>query len=120
MAKKAGDRTLLRHINGALPAAVLGVGEPLIYSVMLPLGRPFVTAGIGAGFGGAFIMLMQVASTTWGPSGVLGAFVMTEGPLGAVKSVLCYLAGLVISMAAGYVVTSLFVRPKGMTGKTDG
>ena len=112
LARKKGDKKLLHVINGALPAGVLGVGEPLIYGVTMPLGRPFVTAGIGAGFGGAYIMLMRVASTTWGPSGLLGAFVMTEGPYGAVASVTHYLIGLMISCAAGYVITYLSMRKR--------
>ena len=116
-ARKGKERTLLRNINGSLPAAVLGIGEPLIYSVMLPLGKPFITAGIGAGFGGAFVMLMQIGSTTWGPSGVLGAFVMTEGPKGPAVSVLCYLIGLAISAAAGFLVTALTLKEKDITGK---
>lgn len=106
-AKNAGNHRLCQVINGALPAAVLGVGEPLIYGVTLPLGTPFITAGLGAGFGGAFVMLMQVASTTWGPSGLLGALVMTEGPNGAVLSIACYMIGLLISCAAGYLITAL-------------
>jgi len=109
-ARKKGDRKLLRVINGALPAGVLGVGEPLIYGVTMPLGKPFITAGIGAGFGGAFVMLMRVASTTWGPSGLLGAFVMTEGPHGAVASVGYYLIGLLISCVGGYVLTYLSMK----------
>ena len=109
-ARKNGDRKLLRVINGALPAGILGVGEPLIYGVTMPLGRPFITAGIGAGFGGAFVMLTRVASTTWGPSGILGVFVMTEGPNGVYSSVGCYLCGLLISCAAAYVITALTVK----------
>lgn len=106
-AKRAGNHRLCQVINSTLPAAILGIGEPLIYGVTLPLGRPFITAGLGAGFGGAFVMLMRVASTTWGPSGVLGAFVMTEGPNGAVPSIGCYLIGLMISCTAAYVITML-------------
>ena len=94
----------------------MGVGEPLIYGVTLPMGRPFITAGLGAGFGGAFVMLMQVASTTWGPSGLLGVFVMTEGPQGAFVSAACYLAGLVMSCAAAYVLTSLMVSDDAAAG----
>ena len=104
-AKRAGNSRLCRTINGALPAGVLGVGEPLIYSVMLPLGKPLLTAGLGAGFGGAFVMWAEVASTTWGPSGLLGVFVMTEGPLGAAKSICCYLVGLAISAVAAFALT---------------
>ena len=109
-ARKKGDRKQLHVINGALPAGILGVGEPLIYGVTMPLGKPFITAGLGAGFGGAFVMLMKVASTTWGPSGVLGAFVMTEGPYGAAASVGHYFAGLLISCAAGYIITAVSMK----------
>ena len=116
-ARRLGNRRLCRTINGALPAALLGVGEPLIYGVMLPLGRPFITAGLGAGLGGAFVMLMRVASTTWGPSGLLGVFVMTEGPMGAVASMGCYLAGLAISCAAAYLVTTLMIRDAELAAK---
>lgn len=104
-AKKVGNKRLCSVIKGALPAGFLGVGEPLIYGVTLPLGKPFIMAGIGAGFGGALVMAMEVASTTWGPSGIIGAFVMTAGPLGALRSVLVYLMALVISYVAGYIIT---------------
>lgn len=109
-ARKKGNLRLCRIINGALPAAVLGVGEPLIYGVTLPMGKPFITAGIGAGFGGAFVMLMEVASTTWGPSGILGIFVMTEGPRGAALSIACYVIGLVISGVAAFLITGVCMR----------
>ena len=109
-AKKAGNRKLCSVITGALPAGLLGIGEPLIYGVTLPLGEPFITAGLGAGFGGALVMAFEVAATTWGPSGLLGVFVMTAGPLGPVKSVLIYLAGLLISYVCSFIITMLFVN----------
>ena len=108
-AKKVRNDRLRSVISGALPAGVLGVGEPLIYGVTLPMGRPFLTAGLGAGFGGAFVMAMQVAATTWGPSGLLGCFVMTAGPNGAVMSVVYYFIGLVISCAAAFAITYAMV-----------
>ena len=109
-AKKKGNSDFCSVIAGALPAGLLGVGEPLIYGVTLPLGRPFLTAGLGAGFGGAFIMMTQVASTGWGPSGLLGAFLMTAGLGGPVRSVLLYLTALVISYIGGYLITNVFYR----------
>ena len=125
-AKRVDNQSLCSVIAGALPAGVLGVGEPLIYGVTLPLGKPFLTAGLGAGFGGAFIMLTQVASVSWGPSGLLGAFMMTAGPNGAVKSVLFYLTALVISYIGGFVITNLAFKEESFGaevqqagGKTD-
>ena len=104
-ARNVGNKNLCSVIAGALPAGFLGVGEPLIYGVTLPLGKPFITAGIGAGFGGALVMAAEVASTTWGPSGILGIFVMTAGPQGAVKSVLFYVAGLIVSYICSFIIT---------------
>ncbi len=109
-AKKVGNENLCSVISGALPAGLLGVGEPLIYGVTLPLGKPFLTAGLGAGFGGAFIMVTQVAATTWGPSGLLGAFVMTAGPGSSGRSVFLYLIALVISYIGGYLITKVLYR----------
>lgn len=114
-AKQNNNARLVSVIRGALPAGLLGVGEPLIYGVTLPLGKPFITAGIGAGFGGAFTMLMQVASTTWGPSGILGVFVMTQGPRGPIVSAACYLIGLVISYVMSYIITNAFVSAEEIT-----
>ena len=111
-AKKVGNTRMKEVITGALPAGVLGVGEPLIYGVTLPMGRPFITAGLGAGFGGAFVMAMQVAATTWGPSGLLAIFVMTAGPDGATMSVACYVVGLLISYIMGFIVTNVMIKPE--------
>ena len=117
-ARKVGNDNLCSVISGALPAGLLGVGEPLIYGVTLPLGKPFLTAGLGAGFGGAFIMVTQVASTTWGPSGLLGAFVMTAGPDGSARSVLLYLLALVISYIGGYLITNSLYREEELRFET--
>ena len=108
-AKKCGNTRLKNVITGALPAGLLGIGEPLIYGVTLPMGKPFISAGLGAGFGGAFVMAMQVAATAWGPSGLLALFVMTAGPHGVAASVGCYAVGLVICYIMGFVVTNAMV-----------
>lgn len=111
-AKKVGNKRMQSVISGALPAGVLGVGEPLIYGVTLPMGKPFITAGLGAGFGGAFAMAMQVASTTWGPSGVIALAVMTGGPNGPVWSVIYYAIALAISYVMGYLITNIAIKPE--------
>ena len=104
-AKRVGNHALRSVIAGALPAGFLGIGEPLIYGVTLPLGRPFLTAGLGAGFGAAVVMAAEIGSTTWGPSGILGVFVMTEGPKGALHSVIVYVIGLVVAYICSFIIT---------------
>ena len=53
-----------------------------------------------------------MASTTWGPSGLLGCFVMTAGPSGAVMSVVYFVIGLIISYIMGFIFTYLATKPE--------
>ncbi|VBB09107.1 phosphotransferase system eiib cysteine phosphorylation site [Lucifera butyrica] len=96
---KTKNNKLKEIIKGALPVGILGIGEPLIFGVTLPLGRPFVTACIGAGFGGAFQAVMHVSSVAIGVSGLPLAFLIKPG------SVLSYLIGLLIAYIAGFITT---------------
>ena len=65
------DKEFVELVKGALPVGILGIGEPLIYGITLPLGRPFITACIGGGIGGAIIgSLGQAGAIAIGPSGL--------------------------------------------------
>lgn len=98
---------LIQNIKGALPVGLLGVGEPLIYAVTLPLGRPFITACLGGGIGGAVIgMLGHVGSIAVGPSG--WALI----PLIAHNKTLYYIIGLVAGYIGGFILTYFFGIPK--------
>lgn len=103
-AKQVDHIRMQKIITGALPAGILGIGEPLIYGVTLPLGRPFITAGLGAGFGGAWIMFKQVTASSWGPSGLVALPLMQEGAM------LNYLIGILISYLGGFILTQLFIK----------
>ncbi|OKI10060.1 PTS alpha-glucoside transporter subunit IIA [Streptomyces sp. CB02923] len=106
------NRSVRTTIKSALPAGFLGVGEPLIYGVSLPLGRPFVTACVGGAFGGGFVGLFSqlgtaVGSTAIGPSGwALFPLLKGDRPLGATLAV--YAFGLLIGYAAGFLATYFF------------
>ncbi|MGL5259650.1 MAG: PTS transporter subunit EIIC [Lachnospiraceae bacterium] len=106
-AKKGNNIRLQKTIIGALPAGLLGVGEPLIYGVTLPLGKPFITAGLGAGFGGAFVMLMGVTASAWGPSGLVAIPLMQTPML-----MLYFFLGLVISYIMGFIITWFGIKEK--------
>ena len=73
--------TTFRH---AIQVLRLGVGEPLIYGVTLPRGKPFITACLGASCGGFFIGLMAWLghsiglNTVFGPSGVVSIPLMVS------------------------------------------
>lgn len=105
VAKRVGNKRLQGIITGALPAGFLGVGEPLIYGVTFPMFKPFITAGLGAGFGGAYIMFTQVLANAWGPSGMVGIPLM-QGTSGMMN----YFIGLVISYVAGFIITKMVIK----------
>ncbi|MFD5323741.1 PTS transporter subunit EIIC [Streptomyces sp. NPDC127092] len=104
--------SLRRTIRSALLAGLLGVGEPLIYGVSLPLGRPFVTACVGGAFGGGFVGLFsmlgdKVGSTAIGPSG-WALFPLLDGNKGLGETVAIYAGGLLVGYAAGFAATYFF------------
>lgn len=105
-AKKVKNEKMKQVIAGALPAGILGIGEPLIYGVTLPLGKPFVTAGLGAGFGGAYVMFSNVMANAWGPSGIVAV------PLMQPDSMLNFVIGILISYVCGFIITHLFIKEK--------
>lgn len=70
-AKQIKHDKLCTTIAGALPAGILGIGEPLIYGMSLPLLIVFVPIGIAAGIAGIFIVMMGCQATSFGPSAIL-------------------------------------------------
>ncbi|OES44694.1 PTS transporter subunit EIIC [Domibacillus iocasae] len=104
---------LKRAIGGALPSGMLGIGEPLIFGVTLPLGRPFLTACLGAGVGGAFQAYFNIATVAVGVSGLPLAFIVLP------HQIVLYLVGLVIAYIAGFIFTYLFGFKDEMAAEFD-
>lgn len=99
---KTKNKRLKNIIKGSLPVGFLGIGEPLLYGVTLPLGRPFITACLGAAFGGAFQAVAQPAAASVGVSGLSLIPLITEGKY------FSYFIGLVIAYIFGFLFTYLF------------
>jgi sucrose PTS system EIIBCA or EIIBC component len=94
---KTKDKDLKAVITAAMPVGILGIGEPLIYGVTLPLFRPFIGACIGAAAGGGVIAAFQVGASAIGVSGVLLTLL--------VNKVTPYLLGLLVSYVVGFAAT---------------
>ncbi|MFE7619250.1 PTS transporter subunit EIIC [Streptomyces sp. NPDC057496] len=117
------NESIRRTIRSALPAGLLGVGEPLIYGVSLPLGRPFVTACVGGAFGGGFIGLFnqlgdKVGSTAIGPSG-WALFPLLDGNHGLGTTVAIYAGGLLVGYLTGFLATYFFGFGKDLLTEFD-
>ncbi len=94
---KTKNKFLKKTVASALPVGMMGVGEPLIYGVTFPLGKPFIGACIGGAFGGAVQAKFAVGAATLGISGL---------PLAATtNNIPVYLLGVLVSYIAGFIAT---------------
>ena len=75
LVKYRNNKNLCNAVKGGLPAGILGIGEPLIYGVSLPLGRVFPLACAGGAVGGFVLGFFTQGSITINVSGILGALV---------------------------------------------
>lgn len=99
---KTKNQNLKRVIKGGLPVGILGIGEPLIFGVTLPLGRPFLTACLGAAVGGAVQAFFHVATIAIGVSGLPLTFLVKT------DQILPYLFGLIVAYIFGFIFTYTF------------
>ncbi|CEH32868.1 PTS transporter subunit EIIC [Romboutsia lituseburensis] len=99
--RKTKNERLKKTAKNGLVPGFLGIGEPLIYGVTLPLGKPFVAACLGAGVGGAVMAFFKVGAVAMGVSGLPLALLIADGKM------LVFLAGVLASYAAGYLFTEL-------------
>ena len=97
---KTKNEKLKHIIKSGIVVGFLGVGEPLIYGVTLPLFRPFIAACIGGGLGGAFVATFKLGATGLGISGLPLTLLIHNG-------MLMYLAAILIAYVGGFIATWL-------------
>ena len=96
---KTRNPRLKKIVASSLFVGVMGVGEPLIYGVTLPLGRPFIGACIGGALGGAVEAAFHVGALSMGIS-CLPLLPSTTHPL-------MYLAGLLAAYVGGFAAAGI-------------
>ncbi|WP_443663336.1 PTS transporter subunit EIIC [Clostridium sp.] len=99
--RKTKNERLKKVAKNGLVPGFLGIGEPLIYGVTLPLGKPFLGACLGAGLGGAVMAMFKVGAVAIGVSGLPLALLIANGKMGL------FLIGVVVSYIGGYFFTSI-------------
>lgn len=85
--------------KAALPATFLAVGEPTLFGLVIPSGFGFITASIGAGFGGIMISLLNVSCSALGAAG------MSAIPLIANGKYIQYLISYAVAAVSGFALT---------------
>lgn len=85
--------------RGVLPTTFLAVGEPTMFGLVIPSGFGFITASLGAGFGGAMVRLLDVQMSALGAAG------MSAIPLVADGKYLQYLLSYAVGLIAAFALT---------------
>lgn len=96
---KTKNSKLKKTCQNALPVGMLGIGEPLMWGVTIPLGKPFLASCLGGAVGGSAMAMMHVAAKIPELSGLQLALITTA----PVK----YLIGIAISYVAGFAFAAL-------------
>lgn len=99
---KTKNTHVKRFLTESIPVGVLGIGEPLMYAVTLPLGRPFITACLGAGVGSILAWLFHLGTVSQGVSGLFGLLIVQPGTQGF------YVIAMLAAYVAGFVLTYFF------------
>ena len=99
--RKTKNERLKKVAKNGLVPGFLGIGEPLIYGVTLPLGKPFLGACLGAAVGGAVMAMFKVGAVAIGVSGLPLALLIANGKMGV------FLIGVLVSYIGGYFFTSI-------------
>ena len=99
---KTKNKKLKTLTRDALPVGILGIGEPLMYAVTLPLGKPFITACLGSGVGGMLAAIFKLGTITQGVSGLFGLLIVVPGTW------IYFIIAMVGAYIGGFILTYLF------------
>lgn len=96
---KTSNKKLKGLVRDALPIGILGIGEPLMYGVTLPLGKPFIMACLGSGFGGLLASVFHIGTITQGVSGLFGLLIV------APNTWIYFIIAMFTAYIGGFVLT---------------
>lgn len=102
---KSKNERLKKTITGALPVGILGVGEPLLFGVSLPLGKTFIAGCIGGFAGGAMMAAFKIGIIIpFGTAGLSLIPLVGEGQIPSfLLAVVCaWIVGFIASMLLGF------------------
>ena len=99
---KTKNQRLKNMVRDSIPVGILGIGEPLMYAVTLPLGKPFITACLGSGFGGVLAVLFHLGTISQGVSGLFGLLIVVPG------SWIYFIIAMLGAYVGGFMLTYLF------------
>lgn len=105
---KTKNERLKKTIAGALPVGIIGVGEPLLFGVSLPLGKTFIAGCIGGAAGGAMMAAFKVGIII--PFGTAGLSLL---PLVGEGQIISFLIAVLAAWIVGFIASMIlgFTEP---------
>ena len=88
--------------KNALPVGMLGIGEPLMWGVTVPLGKPFLASCLGGAVGGSAMAMMHVAAKIPELSGLQLSLITTSPVKYLIAVAISYAAGFLFCMLLGF------------------
>lgn len=107
-ALSAKDSRQKANSAAATTGAMFGITEPTIFGTTLVYGYPFVFGMIGAGFAGMFAMITGLAAPGMGAGCIPGLLYYLDEGMGL------YLISSGIAMVIPFILTTLFMKKKGL------
>lgn len=99
---KTKNKKLKKTCINSIPVGILGIGEPLLWGVTVPLGKPFLASCLGGAVGGSLVAMLGVAAKIPELSGLQLALI-TNKPLFYLLGILVsYLSGFIFCMVLGF------------------
>lgn len=95
---KTKNKKLRNILVSSIPVGLLGVGEPLLFGVSLPLGRPFIAGCFGGAAGGASVAAMKIGAII--PAGTAGLSLI---PMIGEGKALSYFTCALIACIIGFI-----------------
>ncbi|HCR82686.1 MAG TPA: PTS sucrose transporter subunit IIBC, partial [Lachnospiraceae bacterium] len=99
---KTKNKRLKKICKNALPVGMLGIGEPLMWGVTVPLGKPFLASCLGGAVGGSAMAMMHVAAKIPELSGLQLSLITTSPVKYLIAVAISYAAGFLFCMLLGF------------------
>ncbi|MCG7383038.1 beta-glucoside-specific PTS transporter subunit IIABC [Paenibacillus sp. ACRRY] len=107
IAIKTRDKRLKPIATSATIAGLMGVTEPAIYGVTLPLKKAFIMASIASGIAGAVAGLMGSNAYGFAAGGLFGIPIFIN-PSGMDTGFVGFILSLLIAFGLGFILTYMF------------
>lgn len=100
----------------AVISSLLGITEPAIYGITLPMKKPFILASIASGVGGAIMGAVGAKQFSFGANGIFGFLNVINPQTGWDFSVTGTIIACVVSFVVSLILMAVFGKEKESEG----